>query len=88
MLHGPAFLKRGLCTNECDFLTMEEMKDMEATQFFSFKDADGFIYGFDIISLYNLILKSGKTIQNPYNRNVRPSSVIHDFKFRQINVFR
>ena len=49
-LHGPAFLKRELCTNQSDFLTMEEMKDMDATQFFSFKDSDGFIYGFDIIS--------------------------------------
>jgi hypothetical protein len=79
-LHGPAFLKRELCTNQSDFLTMEEMKEMDATQFFSFKDSDGFIYGFDIISLYNLILKSGKSIQNPYNRNVIPNSVIHDFK--------
>ena len=80
VLHGPAFLKRDLCTNQSDFLTMEDMKDMEPIQFFSFKDVDGFVYGFDVISLYNLILKSGKTIQNPYNRNVIPPRVINDFK--------
>ena len=55
--HGPAFLNRSLCTNATDFFTMDETKDIEADQFFSYKDADGFIYGFDIISLYNLIHK-------------------------------
>jgi hypothetical protein len=79
-LHGPAFFKRGICTNQSDFLTIEDMKDLVYSQFFSYKDVDGFVYGFDIISLYNLILKSGKTLKNPYNRNVIPSSVINDIR--------
>jgi len=79
-LHGPAFTKRDLCTNQSDFLTIEDMKDLQYSQFFSYKDQDGFIYGFDIISLYNLILKTGKTLKNPYNRNTIPHSVINDLR--------
>ena len=74
--HGPAFFKRSLCTNETDFFTMDELKILPFNQFFSFKDEDGFIYGFDIISLYNLIIKSRKNgennVKNPYNRTVIP----------------
>ena len=80
LLHGPAFFKRELCTNQSDFLTIEDMKDLPYSQFFSYKDNDGFIYGFDIISLYNLILKSGKTLKNPYNRNIIPCNVIADIR--------
>ena len=76
-LHGPAFFNRSLCTNETDFFTMEELKDLPTHQFFSYKDADGFVYGFDLISLYNLMKRtnmdntqnhSNKKVQNPYNR--------------------
>ena len=62
-LHGPAFIKRKLCTNDCDFLTGDEFMHLKDSQFFSYKDTDGFIYGFDIISLYNLIIKSGKVVK-------------------------
>jgi hypothetical protein len=67
--HGPAFWDRSLCTNNTDFFTMDEITTLPHSQFFSYKDLDGFIYGFDILSLYNLILKSSKKVQNPYNRN-------------------
>jgi hypothetical protein len=81
--HGPAFFKRSLCTNQTDFFTMDELSNLPLYQFFSFKDEDGFIYGFDIISLYNLNMKSRKNgennIKNPYNRNIIPSYV-----FKQI----
>jgi len=78
--HGPAFQKRKLCTNETDFLSGEEVSKIPYTQFFSFKDADNFIYGFDIISLYNLIVKSGKDVKNPYNRNQIHPLVLNDIK--------
>jgi len=80
--HGPAFLKRNICTNTCDFFTMDEMKDIELEQFFSYKDEDGFIYGFDLISLYNLIHKGSDNniIKNPYNRLPIPSNVMNDYK--------
>ncbi len=54
-LRGPAFLNRK-CTNETDFYTLEDIKRIPDEQFFSYKDKDGFIYGFDICSLYNMIV--------------------------------
>lgn len=80
--HGPAFFKRSLCTNETDFFTMDELSSLPYYQFFSFKDHDGFIYGFDIISLYNLIYKSRKSgqhdVKNPYNRTLIPSYIFRN----------
>jgi len=67
--HGPAIFNRHLCTNNTDFLSGDELCKLPYTQFFSYKDVDNFIYGFDIISLYNLFLKSGKDVKNPYNRS-------------------
>lgn len=78
--HGPAFYKRDLCTNATDFLTIEEVNTLPYSQFYSYKDVDGFIYGFDIISLYNLIVKSGKHVKNPYNRNDIPINVIKNIR--------
>jgi hypothetical protein len=77
-LRGPAAVDRKLCTNADDFITMDPLEEMSIHQFLSYKDTDGFIYGFDIASLFNLIAKSknGENIQNPYNRNVIPESII------------
>jgi hypothetical protein len=73
-LHGPAFFKRTLCTNETDFITMEEITKIPYFNFFSYQDTDGFIYGFEISSLHNLTLKNqsnnNKPLTNPYNRNM------------------
>ena len=80
ILHGPAYLNRSICTNDSDFLTGEELKDMKGSQFFSYKDVDGFIYGFDIISLYNLIIKTEGMVKNPYNRNNITKRVINNMK--------
>ena len=70
-LKGPA-LKNRKCVNENDFLMFEDMKEISYEQFFSYKDDDGFIYGFNICSLYNLIFvennKNGNKVMNPYNR--------------------
>jgi hypothetical protein len=81
-LRGPAFKKRNLCTNDSDFLTGEDFKEINFSQFFSYKDEDEFIYGFDVISLYNLIVKSGKTspVKNPYNRNKISNDTIQNMK--------
>jgi len=82
MCRGPAFLNRSLCTNQTDFFTMDEIATLPHNQFFSYRDIDGFIYGFDIISLYNLIKKS-KTrneARNPYNRMDIPIDIILKMK--------
>ena len=42
--------------NQTDFFTLEELKDIDNSQFYSFKDKDGFVYGFDVCSLYNMIV--------------------------------
>jgi len=77
-LHGPALFKRDICNNHTDFFTMEDMKDLKYNQFISYKDEDGFIYGFDMVSLYNLILKS--SAKNPYNRKNLPDSLLQNIK--------
>lgn len=75
---GPAIKNRKICVNETDFLTMENVKEISNTQFFSFKDEDNFIYGFDVLSFYNLISKNDK-LKNPYNRNELSLDTINKF---------
>lgn len=90
-LRGPAIITRSVCNNSTDFVTMEPVRDISFHQFFSYKDEDGFIYGFDITSLHNLLLSKSKDvnincingingIQNPYNRNYIPNIVVNDLR--------
>jgi hypothetical protein len=79
-LHGPASLNRKLCTNSDDFISMEPVEEINFHQFISYKDFDGFIYGFDINSLHNLFLKSSNEIKNPYNRNLIPEKIFKDIR--------
>jgi len=79
-LHGPASLNRKLCTNSDDFISMEPVEEINFHQFISYKDFDGFIYGFDINSLHNLFLKSDSEIKNPYNRNLIPETLFKDIR--------
>ena len=68
-LRGPGLVKK--CVNETDFYTLEDIKDLDISQFYSFIDKDSKIYSFDICSLYNMIVKEKQT-KNPYNRNELP----------------
>jgi len=79
-LHGPAYINRKLCTNSVDFITMEPLEEIKFNQFISFKDVDGFIYGFDIVSIYNLFCKCGSKIKNPYNRALIPEGIFKNIK--------
>jgi hypothetical protein len=79
-LHGPAFITRTLCTNYFDFLSMDELTNIPFNQFFSFKDDDNFIYGFDLVSFYNLICKSDGAVKNPYNQQSINTKVIETFR--------
>ena len=77
-LHGPAYKNRSLCTNDSDFITMDSLGDIDFHQFMSYTDADNFIYGFDISSLYNLFMKCDcdpDKFKNPYTRRCFPLSV-------------
>jgi hypothetical protein len=79
ILHGPAIIDRKLCVNNCDFVTLEPLSEINIHQFISYKDDGGIMYGFDIVSLYNSILKGNKDV-NPYNRKPFPSEILTNIK--------
>ena len=76
LYHGPAFFKRSLCVNDTDFFTLESCKKIPYNQFFSFKDDTNFVYGFDILSIYNLFIKNGNKTENPYNKELLNKSIL------------
>jgi len=84
MIHGPASMKRKICTNSSDFITLEPVEEINFHQFLSYEDEDGFIYGFDVASLYSLIFLKGSNGnvggKNPYNRNNFPDRLIMNIK--------
>lgn len=78
---GPAFKNKKMCNNDIDFFTMDDFTNLKFGEFFSYKDDDGFVYGFHILSFYNLIQTAQQNnVLNPYNRNIIPSSTIHNLK--------
>ena len=88
-LHGPAARNRSLCTNDSDFVTLDNLKELHFHQFYSYKDKDGFVYGFDFASIYSLtaqkqpVLTNKRIITailNPYNRNEIPFEVFSDLE--------
>jgi hypothetical protein len=79
-LRGPAYLKRDRCVNDSDFFSLEPLAKISPIQFYSFEDADGFIYGFDIMSLWQLFKKSD-VIENPYNRQSLPDQTLKTLKY-------
>jgi len=79
-LRGPALKNRDICVNTEDFLTMDYIKNIPTLDFFSYKDDDGKIYGFNIISIYNLIQKSNREPTNPYTRNPIHVNIINNVK--------
>ena len=83
ILHGPAYKNRNLCTNNIDFITLENLSNLHFNQFFSYQDLDNFIYGFDLASINTLIntkYNSKNCCQNPYNRNNIPIEVLINIK--------
>lgn len=79
-LRGPAIFNRKKCVNETDFYTLDDLKDIPYKQFYSYKDDNNQIFGFDILSLHNLLFKFNKKSTNPYNRQPFPTSVIDNIK--------
>ena len=76
---GPALRNRSLCINESDFYTLEPLSEIHHSNFFSYMDASGFIYGFELNSLITMLRKQG-TIVNPYNRNKVDFSMVKTIK--------
>ena len=72
---GPGLRKRHLCMNDTDFYTLEETINIPDSQFYSIKDEKGNIFGFDMMSIYQLIQScrgrnQDKPILNPYTREM------------------
>ena len=74
-LRGPALKDKSICTNDSDICSLEPLDEISTSYFFSYKDKNNFIYGFDISSLVTLIATKGKFI-NPYTRDVVCRSVL------------
>ena len=91
-LHGPAVRNRSLCTNDSDFVTLDNLSELPFDQFYSYKDKDEFVYGIDFASIYSLTAQLQKqsvltnkrsvvpAILNPYNRNEIPPEVLSDLE--------
>jgi hypothetical protein len=69
------FKDREQCVNKEDFLTMDSLNKISPIDFFSFEDDDKHIYGFHIMSIYNLI-KNNDHILNPYTRKELNDNII------------
>lgn len=78
-LKGPALKNVSLCVNDSDFVTMEPLNEMSKDVFFSYKDSKDFVYGFDITSLIQMLLKKNK-IENPYNREKINPTITNQIK--------
>ena len=78
-LKGDGYFDRSKCVNQTDFLSMDELKIIPPLQFFSYTEYDGKIYGFNILSIFNLINKEkNKQPINPYTRNIIVDKVVND----------
>jgi hypothetical protein len=78
---GAAFKNRKLCINETDGYTLEPLDEIPMERFFSFSDSKGFIYGFDIVTLYNTSNKNVENFVNPYTREKVEENIIRDIFF-------
>ena len=79
-LLGPAYIKRHLCTNEIDFFTLEKCNKIPYLRFISFKDEENFIYGFDIISIYNLFVNNKYDVTNPFTNKKLSNTLFNNIK--------
>jgi hypothetical protein len=66
-LRGPSLKNRSLCVNDTDFYTFDKLKDIEISDFFSYKCGE-FIYGFRLSSIITLFKNRVKKTLNPYTR--------------------
>ena len=77
---------RKKCVNDTDFLTLKDINKIPYHQFYSYKDKDNFIYGFNIKSLYNLMMQTEGNLKNPYTRKEFPKNIIKNIrKFIQLS---
>jgi hypothetical protein len=78
-IYGLGIINRDLCNNREDFYTFEPIDEIAREYFFSYKDLDGFIYGFDIRSFKKLLDTKSS---NPYTRADIPDYAVNSFEKR------
>jgi hypothetical protein len=78
-LRGVAFGHTELCNNQTDFYTLEPLSEIIFRDFYSYKDTSGFIYGFNVNSLIELMKTKGN-VMNPYNREVFSAKTLSEIK--------
>lgn len=74
-MRGPGYPNTNLCLNETDFHTMDLLCRIPREEFFSYRDATGFVYGFNVFSLMAMFKRNRKTV-NPYNREDIPIPIV------------
>ena len=89
-LMGPAKFDRSICVNDKDFYSLEPLNEIPFDNFFSYKDSENFIYGFELSSLIQYLKikdKMGelrKKIKNPYNRNSMKNEISKIYKLQHL----
>jgi len=78
-LRGPGFGHTELCNNATDFYTLEPLSDIAPRDFYSYSDIGGFVYGFNVNSLIELMKTKGN-IMNPYNREVFSPVILSEIR--------
>lgn len=76
-LHGPGFYNKTLCSNDVDFCTLDNLNNIPYNQFISFKDDNEHIYGFDVLSLYNLFMKVTKNNKTRIANELNSSNLLN-----------
>ena len=83
-LRGLVTLKK-ICCNTRDFITLDNIEHISYYQYFSFQHKNK-IYGFDITSIYDYIVKRHNT-ENPYDRTNFSSRIKSDLlKLKRLTI--
>jgi len=78
-LRGPGFGQIDSCNNSTDFYTLEPLSEISFRDFYSYKDVGGFVYGFNVNSLIELMKTKGSVL-NPYNREVFSPRILSEIR--------
>ena len=65
-LHGP---DRALAVNDSDFVSLDDIKDISDDDFIGLEDGQGFVYGFNLDSAVDLILKMDENYLESFKKN-------------------
>jgi hypothetical protein len=65
-LHGPS---REGAVNECDFVSLDDIKDIPDEDYIGLKDEKGFVYGFNLDSVVDLILKTDENYLETFKKH-------------------